>query len=199
MQPVADCIADLNTVDANGDFPKFALLRDTEWGKNVRVEWGEKNKKGKHSSGAKHIVYRRMNNGLSLDEAAFVVVCVLKTVQSVQPVEQKNRRIFERFGIRAIVAEDSPNEIPLLSGFIITPKHKKGAGETAAPNAGTQPYALNELARTQEVGAALSSALSRFDAIVKQNPDNLVRQESGRSRKSSLPGRQSGTPGSVVA
>ena len=82
----------------------------------------------------------------------------------------------------------------------ITEKNtKKGTGETAAPNAGTQPYALDELARTQEVGAALSSALSRFDALVKQNPDNLVRQESGRCRKSSLPGRQSGTPGSVVA
>lgn len=48
----------------------------------------------------------------------------------------------------------------------------KGAGETAAPIAGTQPYALNELARTQKVGAALSSAVSHFDTIVKQHPSD---------------------------
>lgn len=167
---VAECISELCTLDKEGKPAKSAYLRNTEWGKDILVEWGKKTPKGEYKSGVNHIVDRRMTQGLTLDETAFVFVCALDAAQSVQPQELKNKRLFERFGVRAVVAENSPTERPLITGFIITPKHKKGAGETAAPNAGTQPYALNELARTQEVVAALSSAVSRFDSIVKQNP-----------------------------
>ena len=170
VKPVADCIAELCTLDEEGEPAKSAYLRNTEWGKDILVEWGKKTPKGEYKSGVNHIVDRRMTQGLTLDETAFVFVCALDAAQSVQPQELKNKRLFERFGVRAVVAENSPTYRPLITGFIITPKHKKGAGETAAPNAGTQPYALNELARTQEVVAALSSAVSRFDSIVKQNP-----------------------------
>ena len=168
---VAECISELSALDADGKPAKSAYLRNTEWGKDILVEWGKKSPKG-YKSGVNHIVDRRMSQGLTLDETAFAVVCALTAAQSVQPTERGNRRHFDRFGIRAVVAENSPTDRPLITGFIITPKYKKGAGETAAPNAGTQPYALNELARTQEVGAALSSALSRFDSIVKQNPSD---------------------------
>ena len=171
VKPVADCIAELCALDADGKPAKSAYLRNTEWGKDILVEWGKKSPKG-YKSGVNHIVDRRMSQGLTLDETAFAVVCALTAAQSVQPTERGNRRHFDRFGIRAVVAENSPTDRPLITGFIITPKYKKGAGGTAAPNAGTQPYALNELARTQEVGAALSSALSRFDSIVKQNPSD---------------------------
>lgn len=167
---VAECISELCTLDKEGKPAKSAYLRNTEWGKDILVEWGKKTPKGEYKSGVNHIVDRRMTQGLTLDETAFVFVCALDAAQSVQPQELKNKRLFERFGVRAVVAENSPTDRPLITGFIITPKHKKGAGETAAPNAGTQPYALNELARTQEVVAALSSAVSRFDSIVKQNP-----------------------------
>lgn len=104
-----------------------------------------------------------------------------------------------RYGIKAVTADNAPKH-PFLSGEDGIDNYEKGrTGAEEGPQTLPQPYALLELSRLQKVGAALSSALSRFDAIVKQNPDNLVRQESGRSRKSSLPGRQSGTPGSVVA
>lgn len=170
---VAECISELCTLDKEGKPAKSAYLRNTGWGKDLLVEWIGKNKKGVNKHGALHVFERRKSQGLSPAEAAFVLVCGLKAAQSRKPIPSHgNKLAFIRFGIKAAVANNTP-EYPLLSAFLITDKYeRKRAGAEEGPQTRPQLYAHLELSRLQEVGAAPSSAVSRFDTIVKQNPSH---------------------------
>ena len=62
-----------------------------------------------------------------------------------------------------------------ISGFVVsglTREETKGAVDSEAAHLGTHFYALDELSRIQQVGAAMEKALQKFDRIVNENPKN---------------------------
>lgn len=86
-----------------------------------------------------------------------------------------NKIWLERFGVRAVIAKDSETRNEYISGFVVsglTREETKGAVDSEAAHLGTHFYALDELSRIQQVGAAMEKALQKFDRIVNENPKN---------------------------
>lgn len=73
-------------------------------------------------------------------ETARVFVCALEAAQSVQPSERRKGSHFDRFGMRAVIAENSPSENALITGFIITPNTiRKGQVKLRLPTPAHSP------------------------------------------------------------
>lgn len=174
MGGVRACVDTLGAGDGDG------VLRDTAWGKDIVVPRGRSGKKG---YGLEHIQEKRILHGFRPDEAAFIAVCAMKAAQSVKkPHKQKSSLCFNRFGVTAVVS-DNKNEQSrnrLLTGFVFGTEGGNKAVDSVAAELAQHFYALDELSRIQEVGAALNSALARFEGIIKDNPhdwENVVEWE----------------------
>ncbi len=116
---------------------------------------------------------KRLLHGFTEDEAAFIIVCAMKAAATdTSPAKQENSLWFERYGIRAVVAQNSPDDARLLTGFIWNTKGGKKAVDSDAANNAQRFYALDELRRVQIMGAALQKAVTLFEQIVNNNPEN---------------------------
>ncbi|MCD7798593.1 MAG: DUF6098 family protein [Akkermansiaceae bacterium] len=178
MKPVRDCVEELAAGRERG------MLRNTAWGRDIAVPKGDKGKEftGKKGYGVDHIFHKRLLHGLTEDEAAFATVCALNAASSVKNPErtQNNKILFDRFGVRAVVAEDAESGNPIITGFILGTNGKNKAVDADAALNARQFYALDELRRIQQVGAALKKAVARFEDIVNKNPhdwENVVSYE----------------------
>lgn len=163
MQNVHNCVQELSTgVDGT--------LHNTAWGHDIIVPHGRIGKKG---FGVNHMHEKRLLHGFTEDEAAFIIVCAMKAAETeASPIKQENSLWFERFGIRAVVAQNSPDDARLLTGFIWNTTGGKKAVDSDAANNAQRFYALDELRRVQVVGAALQKAVALFEQIVNNNPQN---------------------------
>ncbi len=177
-KPVRDCVEELAAGRERG------MLRNTAWGRDIAVPKGDKGKEftGKKGYGVDHIFHKRLLHGLTEDEAAFATVCALNAASSVKNPErtQNNKILFDRFGVRAVVAEDAESGNPIITGFILGTNGKNKAVDADAALNARQFYALDELRRVQQVGAALKKAVARFEDIVNKNPhdwENVVSYE----------------------
>lgn len=151
MQNVHNCVQELSTgVDGT--------LHNTAWGHDIIVPHGRIGKKG---FGVNHMHEKRL----------------LHRFTEASPIKQENSLWFERFGIRAVVAQNSPDDARLLTGFIWNTKGGKKAVDSDAANNAQRFYALDELRRVQVVGAALQKAVALFEQIVNNNPQDW---ETGR-------------------
>ncbi len=145
------------------------VLHNALWGKDIAVPRGSV---GKHGSGIAHMQEKRILHGFSVDEAAFIAVCALKAAESVNANGIRgNKHYFERFGVRAVVAEDAESDNPIITGFILDTEGKNKAVDADAALSAQRFYALDELRRVQEVGATMDRALARLEGIIKENPD----------------------------
>ncbi|MCC8021102.1 MAG: hypothetical protein LIO63_03875, partial [Akkermansia sp.] len=164
VKPVRDCVEELAAGRERG------MLRNTAWGRDIAVPKGDKGKEftGKKGYGVDHIFHKRLLHGLTEDEAAFATVCALNAASSVKNPEraQNNKILFDRFGVRAVVAEDAESGNPIITGFILGTNGKNKAVDADAALNARQFYALDELRRVQQVGAALKKAVARFEDIV---------------------------------
>ncbi len=145
------------------------VLHNALWGKDIAVPRGSV---GKHGSGIAHMQEKRILHGFSVDEAAFITVCALKAVESVKFSHKMGNKLwFERFGVRAVVAEEVESGNPIITGFIFGTEGKNMAVDSEAAQLADHFYALDELSRVREVGATMDRALARFEQIIKENPD----------------------------
>ena len=158
MQSVHNCVEEL----ASG--AELGILHDTAWGKDIIVPRGRYGKKG---FGVEHMHEKRLLHGFTEDEAAFIIVCALKAAESTEnPTKRGNKWLFDKFGIRAVVAEQKGQGNLMITGFVLGTEGKEEAVDSAAAQLAQHFYALDELSRIQQVGAALQKALSRFEKIV---------------------------------
>ncbi|MCD8071279.1 MAG: ImmA/IrrE family metallo-endopeptidase, partial [Akkermansiaceae bacterium] len=172
VKPVRDCVEELAAGRERG------MLRNTAWGRDIAVPLGQAGKRG---YGIKHIQEKRILHGLSPDDAAFVTVCALNAAQSVKTPETRgNKDLFDRFGVRAVVAKDDSTGHMVITGFVLNTKGGNRAVDSEAAQLAQHFYALDELSRIQQVGAALKKAVARFEDIVNKNPhdwENVVSYE----------------------
>lgn len=162
MQNVHNCVEELASGAEHG------ILHDTAWGKDIIVPRGRYGKKG---FGVEHMHEKRLLHGFTEDEAAFIIVCALKAAESTEnPTKRGNKWLFDKFGIRAVVAEQKEQGNLMITGFVLGTEGKEEAVDSAAAQLAQHFYALDELSRIQQVGAALQRALSRFEQIVNNNP-----------------------------
>ncbi len=172
VKPVRDCVEELAAGRERG------MLRNTAWGRDIAVPLG---RAGKRGYGIEHIQEKRILHGLSPDDAAFVTVCALNAAQSVKTPETRgNKDLFDRFGVRAVVAKDDSTGHMVITGFVLNTKGGNRAVDSEAAQLAQHFYALDELSRIQQVGAALKKAVARFEDIVNKNPhdwENVVSYE----------------------
>ncbi len=162
MQNVHDCVDELAAGADHG------ILHDTAWGKDIIVPRGRYGKKG---FGVEHMHEKRLLHGFTEDEAAFIIVSALKAAESTEnPTKRGNKWLFDKFGIRAVVTEQKEQGNLMITGFVLGTEGKEEAVDSAAAQLAQHFYALDELSRIQQVGAALQKALSRFEKIVNNNP-----------------------------
>lgn len=159
MQNVHNCIKGL-TSDS-----KIGILHNRTYG-DFTLAMGRKGKKG---YGALHMHERRLQEGFTDDEAAFILVTALKAAESERYSEKKgNKMLFDRLGVRTVVAENPNGSKPIVTGFVLV----SAGDESHAALPHTNFYALDELGSVQLVGASAQRALALFDKIVNDNPTN---------------------------
>ena len=163
MQNVHNCVQELSSGEDG-------TLRNTAWGHDIIVPHGRIGKKG---YGVNHMHEKRLLHGFTEDEAAFIIVCAMKAAATVRtPIHKGSSLWFERFGIRAAVAEKGEVPRRLLTGFILDTQGGNEAVDSKAAELAQSFYALDELSRVQVVGAALQKAVTQFEQIVNNNPEN---------------------------
>ncbi|MDO4410088.1 MAG: hypothetical protein Q4C05_02260 [Akkermansia sp.] len=93
-------------------------------------------------------------------------------IMSMASVVSLSGKEFDR-GLSPEKMAETRNEY--ISGFVVsglTREETKGAVDSEAAHLGTHFYALDELSRIQQVGAAMEKSLQKFDRIVNENPKN---------------------------
>ena len=119
MQNVHNCVQELSSGEDG-------TLRNTALGHDIIVPHGRIGKKG---YGVNHMHEKRLLHGFTEDEAAFIIVCAMKAAATdTSPAKQENSLWFERYGIRAVVAQNSPDDARPLTGFIWNTKGGKESG-----------------------------------------------------------------------
>lgn len=126
---------------------------------------------GDEKMGLKHILLRRVEAGLTPLEAKFVAVLACLAVCRGQiTTRRSNKRNIEYMGVRTVVAKDSPDHMPIITGYVIDEKERDADIRSAAhrPRAS---YALRGLVRDLPMGAAFEDVVAWFARFVKQNSD----------------------------